>query len=107
LQVTSRDCLLANTGGNGERYPKCQFDTSLGEHGHIETQRGGAQEPAEYPKEHRRNDPEPNGNSNIPQRLADGMPLISDNDEDRRATTLHGRHYQNEQEPFRAIQRKE
>jgi hypothetical protein len=30
LQVTSKDCLRANTGGNGERYPKCQFDTSLG-----------------------------------------------------------------------------
>src|SRR5437016_8821360 len=32
LQVTSKDRLLANTGGNGERYPKCQFDTSMREH---------------------------------------------------------------------------
>src|SRR4029077_124122 len=30
LQVTSKDCLLANTGGNGKRYPKCQFDTRSG-----------------------------------------------------------------------------
>jgi hypothetical protein len=29
------------------------------------------------------------------------MPMISENDEDRRATTLHARHYQNEQEPFK------
>src|SRR5580693_7639153 len=73
LQVTSKDCLRANTGGNGERYPKCQFDTSLGEHGHIASESSGAQEPAKYPKEHRRNDPEANGNSNIPQHLADGI----------------------------------
>ena len=75
-------------------------DASLGEHGHIATQRGGAQEPTKYPKEHPRNDPEPSGNSNIPQHLADGMPMISENDEDRRATTPHALHYQNEQEPF-------
>jgi hypothetical protein len=87
LQVTSKDCLRANTGGNGERYPKCQFDTSLGEHGHIASESSGAQEPAKYPKEHRRNDPEANGNSNIPQHLADGTPMFSENDEDRGAAT--------------------
>jgi hypothetical protein len=70
------------------------------EHGHIATQRGDAQEPAKYPKEHRRNDPEPSSNSNIPQQPTDGMPMISENDEDRSATTPHARHYQNEQEPF-------
>ena len=70
------------------------------EHGHIATQSGDAQEPAKYPKEHRRNDPEPTGNSNIPQHLADGMPRFSENDEDRRTTTAHAHHYQNEQEPF-------
>src|SRR6266550_6701539 len=43
LQVTSKDRLLANTGGNLERYPKCHFDTSLGEHGHIATESSGAQ----------------------------------------------------------------
>src|SRR5271157_151186 len=68
---------------------------------HIATQRGDAQEPAKYPKEHRRNDPEHSGNSNIPQRPADGMPMISENDEDRRATTPHACHYKNEQEPFK------
>ena len=87
LQVTSKDCLRANTGGNGERYPKCQFDTSPGEHGHIATESSGGQEPAKYPKEHRRNDPEANGNSNIPQHLADGTPMFSENDEDRGAAT--------------------
>src|SRR6267154_6430553 len=70
------------------------------EHGHIATQSGDAQEPAKYPKEHRRNDPEPSSNSNIPQHLADGMPIFSENDEDRRATTPDARQYQNEQEPF-------
>src|ERR1700686_772355 len=69
-------------------------------HGHIATQSGDAQEPAKYPKEHRRNDPEPSGNSNIPQHLAEGMPMFSENDEDRRATTPHAHQYQNEQEPF-------
>jgi hypothetical protein len=93
LQVTSKDCLLANTGGNGERYPKCQFDTSLGEHGNIATQRGGAQEPTKYRKEHPRNDIEPSGNSNIPHNLADGMPMFSENCDDRRATTPHAHHY--------------
>lgn len=29
------------------------------------------------------------------------MPMISENDEDRRATTPHARHYQNEQDPFK------
>src|ERR1700688_5089056 len=100
LQLTSKDCFFADTGSNGERYPKCQFDTSLGEHGHIATESSGAQEPAKYPKEHRRNDPEANGNSNIPQHLADGTPMIPENDEDRRATTPYARQYQNEQEPF-------
>src|ERR1700721_2269893 len=69
------------------------------EHGNIATQRGDAQEPTKCPKEHPRNDPEPSGNSNIPQHLADGMPMFSENDEDRRATTPYARHYQNEQEP--------
>jgi len=101
LQVTSKDCLLANTGGNGERYPKYQFDTSLGEHGHIAAQRGDVQEPTEYPKQHGRNDPEPNGNSDVPQHLAERMPMISENEEDRNPTTPHTRHYQNEQEPFK------
>src|ERR1700722_11526513 len=94
LQVTSKDCLLANTGGNGERYPKCQFDTSLGEHGNIATQRGGAEEPTKYRKEHPRNDKEPSGNSNTPQPLADGMPMFSENDEDSRPTPPSARHYQ-------------
>jgi len=101
LQVTSKDRLLANTGGNGERYPKCQFDTAMREHElRIVTQRGDAQEPSKYPKEHPRNDPEAGGNSNVPEHLAGGMPMISENDQDRRATTPHARHYQNEQKPF-------
>src|SRR5260370_32414025 len=70
------------------------------EHGNIPTQSGDAQEPAKYPKEHRRDNPEPSGNSNIPQHLADGMPMFSENCDDRRATTPHAHHYQNEQEPF-------
>src|ERR1700693_4007297 len=70
------------------------------EHGHIATWSGDAEEPAKYPKEDRRNDPEPSSNSNIPQHLADGMPMFSENDEDRRTITPHARHHQNEQEPF-------
>ena len=71
------------------------------EHGHIATQSGDAEEPAKYPKEHRRNDPEPSGNSYIPQYLADGMPMFSENDEDRRAITPNARYHHNEQEPFK------
>jgi hypothetical protein len=70
------------------------------EHGHIATQNGGAQEPAKYPKENRRDDPEPSGNSNIPQHLADGMPLFTENHERRRATIPYTLQYQNEQKPF-------
>src|SRR5437016_2845457 len=53
-----------------------------------------------HPKEHPRNDPEAGGNSNVPEHLAGGMRMISENDQDRRATTPHARHYQNEQKPF-------
>jgi len=58
----------------------------------METLRPSAavEEPTQYPKEHRRKDP---------QHLADRMPMISENDEDRRAATAYARHYQNEQEP--------
>src|SRR5438132_13190560 len=66
----------------------------------IATQRGDAQEPSKYPKEHTRNDPEAAGNSNVPEHLTRGMPMISVNDQDRRATTPHARHYQNEQKRF-------
>src|ERR1700722_11005161 len=100
LQVTSKDCLLANTGGNGERYPKCQFDTSLGEHGHIATESSGAQEPAKYPKEHRRNNQEANRNPTTPQPRGDGMQLFAKKEEDGAAARPSARHYQNEQEPF-------
>src|SRR5271154_3765863 len=68
---------------------------------HIMTQRGDAQKPAKYPKYHRRDDPESDGDSNVPQHLADGMPTISKNNQDRRAFTQHVRHYKNEQEPFK------
>src|SRR5579864_9235215 len=101
LQVTSKDRLLANTCSNRECYPKCQFDTSVREHGHIAAQRGDAQEPAKYPKEQPSNDPEAGGNSDVPEHLAGGMPMISENDQDGRATTQHAHHYHNEQEPFK------
>ncbi len=66
----------------------------------IVTQRGDAQEPSKYPKEHPRNDPEASGNSNVPEYLAGGIPVISKNDQDRRAMTPDARHYQNEQKLF-------
>jgi hypothetical protein len=33
--------------------------------------------------------------------LADGLPTISQNETDRRATSAHTHHYENEQEPFK------
>src|ERR1700688_1943237 len=67
---------------------------------HVVTLRGDAQEASKYPKQHRRYDPEANGNSDVPGHLTDGVPMISENDQDRHAATPHARHYQNEQKPF-------
>ncbi len=90
LQVTSKDRFFANTGGNRERYPCCYFNASTRKHElHIATVRGEAQQPTHHPKQQQRDDPEASGYPNIPQHLAEGMPLISDNDEDRRATASH------------------
>ena len=59
----------------------------------IATLGGDAQEPAKYPKEDCCNDPECSANTNIPQHLASGMPLISKNDEDICAPMSHARHH--------------
>src|SRR5271166_2392128 len=101
LQVTSKDRFLANAGGNGERYPERYFSAPMREDElHIATLRVDAQEPAEYPKQCHRNQPEPGCNSNIPQHLAGGAPTIPENEENRCATMPHARHYKNENEPF-------
>jgi hypothetical protein len=51
LQVASKDRLLANTGGDGERYPYCYLNAPMWEHElHIATLRVEAQELADYPK---------------------------------------------------------
>src|SRR5580700_9294773 len=68
---------------------------------HIGGGRSDPQESAKYPKERRRNHPEPSANPNIAQHLAARLPMISDNEKDRRATTPHARHYKKEQEPFK------
>jgi len=102
LQVTPKDRLLANPRRNRERYPYSYFGTAMGEYEfHIGTVLGDAQEPAQDKKEDCRNDPERRSDSNIPDHLADGLPTISQNEADRRATTPHAHHYKNKQEPFK------
>src|ERR1700731_1074393 len=68
---------------------------------HLTTQGGNAQEPAQDEKDACRNYPKRRGDSNIPEHLADGMPSISQNHADRRATMPPPRHYKNEQEPLK------
>jgi hypothetical protein len=88
LQVTPKDCLFANTCRNRERYPYCYFDAPMREDKfHTGSVPGDAQEPAQDNKEDCRSDPERCSDSNIAEHLADGLPTISQNEEDRRATT--------------------
>ena len=102
LQITPKDCLLANARGNRERYPDCYFGTAMREHEfHIGTVLRDAQEPAQDKKEAGRNDPERRSDSDVPEHLADGLPTISQNEADPRATTPHAHHYKNKQEPFK------
>src|SRR5713226_7331332 len=68
---------------------------------HLAAQGGDTQEPAQGKKNACGNYPERRSDSNIPEHFADGMPLISQNNADRRATLPHPRHYKTEQEPFK------
>ena len=102
LQITPKDRLLADTRRNRERYPDGYFDTPMREDEiHTGTVLGNAQEPAQDKKEARRNDPERRSHSNIPKPLAGGLPTMSENKVDRRATAPHAHHYKDKQEPFK------
>jgi hypothetical protein len=56
---------------------------------HLTTQGSNAQEPAQDKKDACRHNPEPRSDCNISEQLAHGMPLISQDNADRRATMPH------------------